>query len=232
MFLHRLYPDPRYRNAMRDLANPYAMHQTLSRAMADGAEKVAPGSFMWLLDQRQGRPVVLLQTAKRNPRFSDMDRVERWLAKNIEPPMDLSAYLGSMQVGQSWRFRLRATPSVLKRGSQKRTGLLTYDTQLDWLVRQGKRHGFRLFATSEQAEAWERSKARGDMAQVGPNVMISESKALVGSRVGLPPIQVNSVLYDGVLVVEDVDKLRAAVFGGIGHTKVLGLGLLLIAPIS
>ena len=40
-----------------------------------------------------------------------------------------------------------------------------------------------------------------------------------------------SVLYDGMLIVAEPDKFRDALQNGIGHGKVMGLGLLSVVPI-
>jgi len=40
------------------------------------------------------------------------------------------------------------------------------------------------------------------------------------------------VLYDGILTVAETDKFRDALQTGIGHGKVMGLGLLSVVPIA
>lgn len=44
-------------------------------------------------------------------------------------------------------------------------------------------------------------------------------------------IRIYSVLYDGILRVTEADKFKAAQQSGIGHGKVMGLGLLSVAPV-
>lgn len=53
-----------------------------------------------------------------------------------------------------------------------------------------------------------------------------------GEQHGGNGIRIDSVLYDGVLTVVDPDTLGAALQTGIGHGKVMGLGLLSVAPIA
>lgn len=40
------------------------------------------------------------------------------------------------------------------------------------------------------------------------------------------------MLYDGILTVTEPDKFRDALQTGIGHGKVMGLGLLSVVPIA
>lgn len=44
-------------------------------------------------------------------------------------------------------------------------------------------------------------------------------------------VRIFAVLYDGVLTVTDPNKFGYALQTGIGHGKVMGLGLLSVAPI-
>ena len=45
-------------------------------------------------------------------------------------------------------------------------------------------------------------------------------------------IQIYSVLYDGILTVTSPDIFMHALQAGIGHGKVMGLGLLSVVPIA
>jgi len=47
-----------------------------------------------------------------------------------------------------------------------------------------------------------------------------------------PAIRIYSVLYDGAFEVTEPDKFRYALQYGIGHGKVMGLGLLSVVPIA
>jgi CRISPR system Cascade subunit CasE len=40
------------------------------------------------------------------------------------------------------------------------------------------------------------------------------------------------VLYEGRLIVTDVELFKMALLNGIGHGKVMGLGMLSIAPVA
>lgn len=223
MFLHRLHLDPRCREARRDLSDPYQLHSTLCRAFAPQEEKCPEGEFLWRLEPETdptGCPRILVQSRV----MADWDNigVKGWLA-TIEPAIDMvdRLKLDSLKAGQRFRFRLRANPCVKRDG--KRLGLMRVEEQEAWLVRKGLQHGFALpqLVSFDLAESPDRIDIR-----------ISQEQMLRGKRHDGNGIRIYSVLYEGMLVVTEPDKFRLALSAGIGHGKVMGLGLLSVVPIS
>ena len=106
----------------------------------------------------------------------------------------------------------------------KRLGLLRLEEQEKWIERKAGKHGFSL-----------PQLASFDLA-VSPqeriDVRISQEQMLRGKQHTGNGIRVYSVLYDGVLTVTEPDKFRDTLQSGIGHGKVMGLGLLSVAPIA
>ena len=149
--------------------------------------------------------------------------VRGWLAK-ADPAIDLveRLKLDSLKVGQRFRFRLRANPCVTRNG--KRLGLLRLEEQENWIERKGGRHGFSL----PQLASFDLSAS----PQERIDVRISQEQMLRGKQHTGNGIRVYSVLYDGVLTVTEPDKFMDALQSGIGHGKVMGLGLLSVAPIA
>lgn len=223
MFLHRIHLDPRCREARRDLADPYQLHSTLCRAFSGPEKKCPEGEFLWRLEpesESSGRPRVLMQSRSK-PDWRGIG-VQGWLA-SADPAIDLKARLklDVLKVGQRFRFRLRANPCVTRNG--KRLGLLRLEEQERWIERKGELHGFSLprlvaFDLSES------SPARVD-------VRISQEQMSRGRQHSGNGIRVFSVLYDGILTVTEPEKFRDALQTGIGHGKVMGLGLLSVVPI-
>lgn len=224
MLLHRIHLDPRCREARRDLSDPYQLHSTLCRAFSGRDTKCPDGEFMWRLEPEtdpDGRPRVLVQS-RTIPDWESIG-VKGWLAA-CEPAIDLKARLklDSLKVGNRFRFRLRANPCVTRNG--KRLGLLRLEEQEAWMVRKGLLHGFSLprltpFDLSESL------RERIDMR-------VSQEQMFRGNRHSGGVIHVFSVLYDGILVLAEPDKFGEALKTGIGHGKVMGLGLLSVVPIK
>ena len=200
MYLSKLVLDPGQPQARRDLADPYEMHRTLTRAFAPDSE-TPPERFLWRLEPRAdfGPAIVLVQSAT----------PANWLglggsagyAKEIHgnKAVDLNRFI---QAGARYRFRLLANPTVTRDG--KRYGLPSEDQQMAWLSRQGERNGFGL------RECVRRARDRLRIRQGRTSNYIT----------------VDTGLFEGVLEVISPEQIRDAIVGGIGHAKVLGLGLL------
>lgn len=224
MFLHRIHLDPRCREARRDLSDPYQLHSTLCRAFSGQDRKCPEGEFLWRLEPETdaaGCPRIVVQSRS----IPDWTRIglQGWLAK-ADSGIDLKdrLKLDSLKIGQRFRFRLRANPCVTRNG--KRLGLLRLEEQETWIERKAQQHGFSLphLASFDPSES---SQERID-------VRISQGQMIRGEQHGGNGIRIYSVLYDGVLTVMDPDTFRVALQTGIGHGKVMGLGLLSVAPIA
>lgn len=222
MFLHRIHLDPRCREARRDLADPYQLHATLCRAFSPPDRKCPEGEILWRLEPEtggDGSPRVLIQS-RTIPEWDGIG-VKGWLAKT-DPPLDLNIRLSldSLRNGQHFRFRLRANPCVTRNG--KRLGLLKTTEQEQWLARKGERHGFAI----PYLYGFDLSDTQSQRV----DVRISQEQMLRGKQHTGNGVRIFSVLYDGILTVIDAEKFKIALQSGIGHGKVLGLGLLSVAP--
>ncbi|TYO97620.1 CRISPR-associated Cse3 family protein [Geothermobacter ehrlichii] len=224
MYLHRIHLNLRCREARRDLSDPYQLHATLCRAFSPPESKCPKGGFLWRLEPETdalGQPRILVQSRT----LPDWERigVKDWLA-DIAPAIDLMDRLNidSLKAGQRFRFRLRANPSVCRAG--KRLGLLRQEEQEQWIERKGQLHGFAMprFAAFDLTES----------PQSRIDVRISQEQMLRGRQHSGNQIRVFSVLYDGILTVTHEDKFRGALQTGIGHGKVMGLGLLSVVPMA
>lgn len=202
MYLSRLTLDPRSAQARRDLGNPYEMHRTLARAFAPDAES-APPRFLWRLEvgpKAWASPTVLVQSAA-GANWSTLEELPHYLSRDVETK---ELRLDQLVVVEGrYRFRLQANPTVSREG--KRYGLVEEDEQLQWLARQGTRHGF----TVEAA-------------------LVTASDFVV-SRKGETPISVQRACFEGRLQVEDGERFAQALANGIGPAKAFGCGLLSVA---
>jgi CRISPR system Cascade subunit CasE len=207
MFLSKLTLDPRHPQARRDLSDAYEMHRTLARAFVPDAE-TPPARFLWRLERRadfQPSSVVLVQSAQAAD-WSGLNALPGY-ASQILPnkEVDLETLL---QPGARYRFRLLANPTVTREG--KRYGLTREEEQLEWISRQGTRHGFSVLGCIRGADERLRVKqGRG------------------GNRITL-----HTALFEGVLKADSPETLRQGLVNGFGHGKALGLGLLSLARLA
>jgi len=236
MLLHRIHLNPRSKEARRDLADPYQMHATLCRAFFPQETRCPPGALLWRLEPEtdaHDRPRVLVQS-KAQP---DWTRAPAgWLSPTLscldEPVnsgIDLAAKLslGALAAGRAFRFRLRANPCKTVEG--KRVGLVRPEAQMAWLIRKSEQHGFVLPApeSADYFDFLERPNA-----DVYRDVRTLHEQMLVGAQGNGNAIRVFAVLFEGRLTVSDPTKFRDALETGIGHGKVMGLGLLSVAPVN
>lgn len=224
MLLHRIHLDGRCREARRDLSDSYQLHSTLCRAFCEPDRKCPEGEFLWRLEPETdptGYPRILVQS-RTMPDWTGIG-IKGWLA-DADPAIDLHERLklDSLKVGQRFRFRLRANPCVTRDG--KRLGLLRLEEQEKWIEGKAQRHGFSLPRLTS-FELSESSQERID-------VRISQEQMIRGQQHAGNGIRIYAVLYDGILAVTDPDIFRVALQTGIGHGKVMGLGLLSVAPIA
>jgi CRISPR system Cascade subunit CasE len=207
MFLSKLTLDHRHPQARRDLSDAYEMHRTLARAFAPDAE-TPPARFLWRLERRadyQPSTVVLVQSAE-TANWSVLEDLSGY-ASEIQPnkAVDLEMLI---QPGARYRFRLLANPTVTKDG--KRYGLTREEEQLEWLARQGGRHGFSILGCVRGADE---------------RLQVKQGRS--GNRITL-----HTALFEGMLQADSADPLRQGVLNGFGHGKALGLGMLSLARVS
>ena len=218
MFLHKIVLNPRSREARRDLADPYEMHSTLSRAFVPPEQPLPAGCMLWRLETARTdatRPALLIQTGDIVPEWDLLVRMQ-WLEREPEPPKDLSAGLAGLKAGTLFRFRLRANPSLCRQG--KRLAIRERAGQEDWLRRVAGANGFSLPPSASR---------QSDGEAGGGNVSVSQEAILTGRRrKGGEAIRILSVLFDGVLRVESPEVFLPALAKGIGRGKSMGLGLL------
>ncbi|RYU60493.1 type I-E CRISPR-associated protein Cas6/Cse3/CasE [Methylolobus aquaticus] len=207
MYLSKLTLDPRHPLARRDLANAYDMHRSLSRAfVAD--ENARPSGFLWRLERSadcQPASVVLVQSVQPG-NWTVLDSLGGY-AFAIHGNKSV-ALEGLIQSGARYRFRLLANPTVTRAG--KRYGLLREEDQLQWLNRQGARHGF---------------EVRGCIR--GASERLDVRQGSKGHRMTF-----DTALFEGILSVQSAETFRDAMLRGLGHGKALGLGLLSVARVG
>ncbi len=136
MYFSRLTLNPRSRLARADAANPYKMHQTLSRILEP--EK----NYLWRLEDT----ILLVQTQSR-PDWGQLE--PNYLLRPSESkPLEFT-----LSTERTYRFRLRTNPTITQAG--KRRGLYTLETQMPWLERQALCGGFGLLgAMVSHSDCW------------------------------------------------------------------------------
>ena len=212
LHLSKLTLNLQSRQARKDLADPYDMHRTLNRAFA-GPGSLSP--FLWRLeDCRPGElPVVLVQS-RDAPNWQQLP--ERWFIDQAQRAWEPEKVI---RPGQWVRFRVLANPTITTvpqgvdvqgsaRSHRKRLGLTRAEDQLSWLQRQGERLGLRHVSATVVRSGHVRSRKKKGHTMT-----------------------VVAALLEGEAMVTDAAALVGGISAGIGHARMLGLGLVSVAPL-
>lgn len=224
MYLSRLTLNRLNAQVRRELARPYEMHRTLSKAFPPtSAHKErnngdAAGVLFRVDELPREQKIVVLVQSQIEPDWSYLNDVRdaRGHAYLLRPP-ESKSFDVKLAAGQTCAFRLRANPTKrLGRGSNKqlnkRVGLRDEREQLEWLARKADAGGFRIVR-----------------AIVSRNEYIENEKAIHRDNQA-HDLKLLSVQFDGILQVVDAERARVTIAHGIGSGKGFGFGLLSLAP--
>lgn len=214
MYLSRLILDPRSRQVRSEMANPYQLHRTVMSAFPERLPPDERVLFRLEVQRKTGIPILLVQSQyppdwsavqpPRKSRYLLLSERGEWEGEN---PAVKSVQM-RLVAGQVLAFRLRANPTVRRNG--KRLGLYREEEQQGWLQRKLQEAGARLLEARQD-----------DQGRVNGTLY----------RQGLPHrLQFLAVNFEGLLRVEDAERLTLSIRNGIGSGKGLGFGLLSLAP--
>jgi CRISPR-associated protein Cas6/Cse3/CasE subtype I-E len=163
--------------------NAYEVHQMVYGMFCGPGD---PRRFLFAIDRGDAAPVVLV-------RSRHIPLTLASAATGVDVPGDREHRL----------FRLDASPAMRVKGGKK-CGLPPGDrrARTDWLVRQGKRHGFEIVGTPSVAWRSVRLTRQGE------------------------DIWRESAIFDGELRVTDPALLAEAMEHGLGRSHAFGFGLL------
>jgi CRISPR system Cascade subunit CasE len=224
MYLSRLILNSRSRQVQRELADPYEMHRTISRAFPNGVfsvnrqEDTTTGALFRVdVHPHTGIPTLLVQSHQ-EPDWSFLLSPEKnyllptdALPLNVENPAMKQVDL-QLQTGQVLAFRLRANPTKRLKDSAKRVGLVREEEQLAWLRRKIEMAGGVLVSAQLAGQANLRGK-------------------LFTEKDDERRMRFVSTQFDGVLQVKNPDLMVKTIGAGLGSGKGLGFGLLSLAPV-
>jgi CRISPR system Cascade subunit CasE len=231
IYLSRLMPNIRSREARRDLADCAGMHRTLMSAFPDGlssngAARCEAG-LLYRIESIDKALVLLVQSAL-PPAWTHLPA--SWLNPGSEPKVkEIAESLGRIEPGSVLRFKLVANPTRKigtktgadgRKNNGKRVELRSEEEWLAWLERKAGQSGFRLKAVRAAAHV--------------PDVRSGRELRATGleKRTDGSPSRLTfyGVAFEGRLEVVDTALFHAALQAGIGSGKAYGYGLLSLAP--
>lgn len=209
-------------------AMPYASHQ-----------------WLWqLFPDRTTRPFLFRQEPK--ARFFVLSETIPLLLHTLFD-IETKPFIPRLEEGMELEFQLRANPVITRKA--KRYDVMMdakfqakmrdearekwWDRQLEaaqlWLDKQSLQHGFRLrHSLSDEFDRWAGTEDKDDSAPA----LCTSISAYQQHRLMRPgadrPIMYSSVDYSGVLQITDPFCFEKALFHGIGKSKALGCGMLMV----
>jgi len=218
MYLSRIEMNARRRSTIQLMSSPHCVHAAVMASFPSYG--LAEGRILWRVDNLGPSTYILVQSGAR-PDFSHIVEHYGWLASGQGwDTVEYDSFLDKLNEGQIRRFRLTANPvhSVKDASSREDRGkvkaYITADYQKKWLAERSTKCGFRI------------KEAEIDNKDLALEIKSREVKQFMrdGRRVTL-----NTVTFEGILVVEDSALLRDSMIKGIGRAKGYGCGLMTVA---
>ena len=247
MYFTRFPINTTRRDARSMLASLYRMHAALAGSFpTDESSHMAAGEgrVLWRVDRNaQNGSACLYIVSPAVPSLVGLDEQIGWPDRPRQwKTCDYGPFLGKIEVGQMFSFRLVANPSINRKavvnasGRSKRIGHLTIQQQMAWLVGESayahtEANAPELFKRQAQSRA-EHNGFKVLESNEGLHLVVSNSRKQSFKRgKNGKEITLATAQYDGIMQATDVTALRRALTGGIGHAKGFGCGLLTITPI-
>lgn len=204
MYLSRLRFHSLHSEARHTLQTPYHLHAAVMSGFPN--HKNTPDSRILFRQEPVQRFSPWADVLVQSQMPADWRRLEETLGQALlQEQKEVQLAVGK---DQYLRFRLRANPVVTKAG--KRRPVTDELEQRIWLEQRAAKHGFAVReCTLIDEGTWQTTKKNDD------------GKIFI--------ITVNTVLYDGLLLVDDSSRFKLALAAGIGPAKGFGCGLLSVA---
>lgn len=206
MYLTRLELDEKKQKTRIGFATPSVFHGIVESAFQGKQHR-----NLWRIDHLRNKYYLIILSSE-EPNLSEA--VPQIGKDNIEwETKEYSMFLSKINDGSIWRFRLCANPTyTIKDGTRNRGRVRAHSTkqhQKEWLIDQGKKHGFKLTENSFD---------------------VMESKWLYFSK-GIKNSKISMLLvsYEGILEVTDETLFKHVLTEGLGREKAYGVGLMTIA---
>ncbi len=233
MFLSRLELNIRNINVQRDLNNCQNMHRTIMRGFPDIKNKEAREKFrvLYRVDIDSMNRIKVLVQSKNKPNWDFLKSNYLSFSNNKKNPAmkTLDTLFNSIQPGTILKFRLRANPTRKLDG--KRVELYKMEDLQKWILRKAKDCGFifphlvefpKVPAIIIQPEG----KLHGYRKSLKVNQKTSEKDKNLNGNQKYKELTFFSVIYKGILKVQEKEKFLNSIQKGIGPAKAYGYGLL------
>lgn len=225
MYLTQMRLNPTRLTTKRLLTSPQITHALVLGSFS-GGEADPEGRVLWRLDQGPSHDLQLYVVSPGKPDLTGAVEQAGWPTQAAWQTADYSPFLGRLELGQRWRFRLTANPVRSarpeewrgKQGRGKVSPHRTVDQQVDWLVQRSADWGFTI--------------PTNDLGSLEVVLRGRHTSTFRRASQGPARVAITLATFDGVLDVTDADLLRRSLAHGMGRAKGYGCGLMTLAPLS
>ncbi|MGX5693702.1 type I-E CRISPR-associated protein Cas6/Cse3/CasE [Dermacoccus abyssi] len=216
MYFTQMKLNPSRDGTRRALASDQVMH---AMVLSSFPHLTSGDRVLWRVDLADRHEVTLYVVSPAKPDMTGIVEQAGWPLEQTWRTASYDGFLGRLEQGQRWRFRLSANPTV----SESRG--------------PGVRGKVRPCRTVGQQEEWLRRRAVAMGVSFGdddPSFVVSRRGTSKFSRADSTSgrrgrVQLTKATYEGGLEVVDPDRLRAVLVNGVGRGKAYGCGLLTLA---
>ncbi|MGA3489205.1 type I-E CRISPR-associated protein Cas6/Cse3/CasE [Micromonosporaceae bacterium DT55] len=236
-YLSRIHLNPMRARTQQMLRNPHILHAAVLYGIS---RQPVQERVLWRLETPQQHRLSVLVLTESAPSWEHLVEQAGWPGAQ-EPQFMVRPYepvLNQLQRGRMFAFRLKANPTIAtkkpKAPSKEQAQRLAGDRprgvrvahrslpdQITWVTERLQRLGCTIPT----------DRVDGDDV---PAVRASDRHRLRfhkdGRRTDVPPVVLESVVFDGLLRIDDPDEARKALLYGVGPSKAYGFGMLTLAP--
>ncbi|MDD7363430.1 MAG: type I-E CRISPR-associated protein Cas6/Cse3/CasE [Peptoniphilus sp.] len=210
MYITRVKLDTENGKKMKRASHIAAMHGVIEDSFSEERGLNERSRKLWRIDPIGGELYLLIVS----PGKPHPDVLERVGVAGSVRTKDYDPFLRRLEDGMKARFRVKLNPvwssrEGKKSGERGRVVPVSDADQMQYLYDRAERYGFRL--------------NREDYA------VVERGNELYRKR-GQRDIYLKKAVYEGVLTIADVDRLRKALTEGMGKKKAYGFGMMTLIP--
>ena len=208
LYLSRIRLNTQRRNTQIAMTSPAKFHGAVEECFGSKGDRK-----LWRLDTLSGEYYMLILS----PQKPDLSKLREQFGypDSTDEIKCYDEFLNSIENDSVWHFRLVANPTHSIKGSEQARGKVVAHVsekyQMEWLYKKAQKNGFTILTEGScvAGSGWKlfRKNNSGKM------------------------VRLKEAVFQGILMVDNVELFRKALVDGIGRGKAYGMGLLTIVKV-
>ncbi len=205
-YISRVEIDTGNRRKLSELTHLGAYHNWVEKSFPEEFIAGERSRKLWRMDQLKGKKYLLIVSHSE----PDMTQLEAYGVPGSGQCKNYDAFLQSLTHGQKMSFRLTANPVRAVKQDDQRGKVyphITAGQQLEYLEKRAERLGFSL---------------------VDQDYQIVQRDFPILRKKGGKSIKLARAIYEGSLIIENVEIFRKTLTEGVGKEKAYGFGMMTV----